>query len=417
MENYLKIFDNSEEYDSATYLEKPKVAHFVTEIEVKAKEEYLTFVAIQDSQFKLDGNPLNYSLDGGQTWEELPLDTYSPVVRSGEKIMFKGECAPTGSSYSIRGIGTFSSTGKFKAVGSAMSLLYGDNFESSKNNYIRDDAFYQLFKNNTNLISSKELLLPVTELGSRCYFSMFYGCENMVDAPKLPATYVPSSAYCFMFENCVSLKETPELPATSFGMYCYCAMFRGCSSITKAPKLPATEINSSCYSSMFTRCTSLTHPPELPATTAYPSCYYSMFEGCTSLTEAPKLPATTLWQYCYQCMFKDCTNLTEAPELPATELYSYCYSHMFANCKKLTRAPKLPALELTNKCYRFMFSGCTRLNYIEAMFTTTPDVSTTEGWVSGVASNGTFVKNSAAQWNVTGTNGVPTNWTIETKDT
>ena len=31
-----------------------------------------------------------------------------------------------------------------------------------------------------------------------------------------------------------------------------------------------------------------------------------------------------------------------------------------------------------------------------------------------VASTGTFVKNSAATWTTTGTNGVPSNWTIET---
>jgi len=35
--------------------------------------------------------------------------------------------------------------------------------------------------------------------------------------------------------------------------------------------------------------------------------------------------------------------------------------------------------------------------------------------VSGVAATGTFVKNSSATWNVTGVNGVPSGWTIETE--
>jgi hypothetical protein len=35
------------------------------------------------------------------------------------------------------------------------------------------------------------------------------------------------------------------------------------------------------------------------------------------------------------------------------------------------------------------------------------------GWVDGVASSGTFVKNSEATWYVTGDNGIPEGWTIE----
>jgi len=69
---------------------------------------------------------------------------------------------------------------------------------------------------------------------------------------------------------------------------------------------------------------------------------------------------------------------------------------------------------LADYCYSNMFRGCTNLNYIKAMFTTTPSASYTGNWVNGVASSGTFVKNSAASWNVTGNNGVPTGWTVQT---
>ena len=48
------------------------------------------------------------------------------------------------------------------------------------------------------------------------------------------------------------------------------------------------------------------------------------------------------------------------------------------------------------------------------MFTTTPNNSLTGQWVKNVASSGTFVKNTAATWNVTGVNRVPTDWTIQT---
>lgn len=61
-----------------------------------------------------------------------------------------------------------------------------------------------------------------------------------------------------------------------------------------------------------------------------------------------------------------------------------------------------------------MFINCSNLNYIKAMFTTTPTTSYTAQWVSGVAATGTFVKNSAATWNVTGVNGIPDGWTVQT---
>ena len=48
------------------------------------------------------------------------------------------------------------------------------------------------------------------------------------------------------------------------------------------------------------------------------------------------------------------------------------------------------------------------------MFTTTPSSDYTSDWVNRVASSGTFVKNSAATWNVTGKNGVPSGWTVQT---
>ena len=149
-------------------------------------------------------------------------------------------------------------------------------------------------------------------------------------------------------------------------------------------------------------------------TTLANHCYSSMFGGCTSLTTAPELPATTLVSNCYNYMFYGCTSLTTAPVLPATTLADYCYYYMFGGCTSLTTAPELPATTLVSNCYNYMFYGCSNLNYIKAMFTTTPSTSYTENWVNGVATTGTFVKNSVAQWLATGTYGVPYEWTVET---
>jgi hypothetical protein len=87
---------------------------------------------------------------------------------------------------------------------------------------------------------------------------------------------------------------------------------------------------------------------------------------------------------------------------------------MFIGCTSLVTAPNLPATTLVNNCYSNMFGGCSSLNYIKAMFTTTPSSSYTIKWVNGVAASGTFVKNSAATWTTTGVNGVPSGWTVET---
>ena len=153
----------------------------------------------------------------------------------------------------------------------------------------------------------------------------------------------------------------------------------------------------------------------LPATTLTNNCYNGMFYNCSSLTTAPELPATTLeGSDCYGYMFYQCTSLETAPELPATTLASYCYQNMFKGCTSLTTAPELPATTLETYCYGSMFNGCSNLNYIKAMFTTTPSTSYTGSWVNNVAATGTFVKNSAATWNVTGANGIPEGWTVQT---
>lgn len=194
------------------------------------------------------------------------------------------------------------------------------------------------------------------------------------------------------------------------------SLFYDCDTIIDASqlKLPATTLANSCYQYMFNGCTSLITAPELPATTLTTGCYMSMFKNCTSLVAAPALPATTLTRWCYRGMFEDCTSLKVAPELPATTLAESCYYEMFRDCYSLVSAPELPATTLTTGCYDSMFQNCTKLNYIKALFTMTPGSTYTGNWVSGVSSTGTFVKNKYATWNVTGVNGIPSGWAVQT---
>ena len=253
--------------------------------------------------------------------------------------------------------------------------------------------------------------------GTTAAFSVKGNIMSLISSSGFATLNVLTSSYTFnsLMRTCTGLTDASKLvlPATTLAIYCYYNIFQGCTSLTTSPELPATTLTGYCYANMFQGCTSLTTAPELPATVLASYCYNGMFRNCTSLTTAPELPATTLAQYCYASMFYGCTNLTTEPELPATGLVRNCYASMFNGCTNLTTAPELPATTLADSCYYFMFNGCTSLNYIKAMFTTTPGTYTSN-WVNGVASTGTFVKNSAAQWDITGVNGIPAGWTVET---
>ena len=169
------------------------------------------------------------------------------------------------------------------------------------------------------------------------------------------------------------------------------------------------------FTFLFSDCTGLTSAENLilPATTLADYCYYAMFEGCTSLTTAPALPATKLVKWCYNRMFKGCSSLKTAPALPATNLAYSCYYAMFEGCTSLTTAPALPATTLADNCYSYMFDGCTSLNYIKCLATDISATNCTQGWVSGVASTGTFVKNpNMTSW-PTGTRGIPEGWAVQ----
>lgn len=323
-----------------------------------------------------DDNPLSslhIRINDGE-WQQGVYDEYYMAwlfngndtvnVSIGDVLQIKGVGAWSNNAGDYFTMSFGSNSARCVLSGNINSLVHGDNFVTATTmpDYALNHAFYD----------------------SNYYFSS--GCSD-VSGLRLPATTVGKYAYSYMFTGS-SITSAPELPATELGERCYDAMFYNCRSLTVAPKLPATVLKSFCYSAMFNGCTSLATPPNLPAMEVAESCYQTMFYGCSSLTAAPALPATTL--------FKD------------------CYRQMFRGCSKLTQAPVLPATTLVSSCYWQMFYGCSSLNYIKAMFTTTPASSYTSNWVKGVASSGTFVKNSAASWNVTGNAGVPSGWTVQT---
>ena len=437
--------------------------------------KYLTFEIVSggtirwkcSSNFSAYTKTIQYRKNGG-TWTSITSDWYSSApsitVVAGDIVEFKGDNNSYCSGIHSNCFSSSTRELRFNAYGNIMSLINSTDFKNLKT-LASASAFTELFSGCTSLVKADNLSLPATTLAPGCYSNMFMSCTNLTQTPELPATTLAQSCYSGMFRGCTSLTQAPELPATTLAENCYISMFTACGSLTtapalpamtlaqgcywsmfsdckrltqmpvlpartlaencyrgmfvdctrltQAPELPATTLANNCYYEMFTGCTSLASAPELPATTLAQSCYSYMFVGCTSLTQAPELPATTLADGCYSNMFMGCTSLTQAPELPATTLVKGCYWYMFTGCTSLTTAPELPATTLVSHCYNYMFSGCTSLNYIKCLAT---DISVGDclfGWVSGVASSGTFIKAASMSSWTTGVKGIPTNWTVQ----
>ncbi len=320
--------------------------------------------------------------------------------------------------------------GEFNIGGNFLSLFYGDDFKAYSTFPTPAYAAIRMFcgdvdtTNADKLKSAENLVIPVTTMGTYSIADFFAARKGLVKGPKkLPATTLGERCYQYMFKNCTALTQAPILPATTLANYCYNYMFIGCSALTQAPTLPATTLANYCYQYMFQNCTGLKQAPTLPATTLATYCYKSMFQGCTNIITAPALPATTLATYCYNSMFMGCSNLdlNDGYELPASTLANNCYQYMFKNCTALTYAPYLRAQTLVSNCYTQMFYGCVELRQIYATFTTTPSTTYTSGWVTNVNTYpphlggdtpGTFYKNKAATWDVSGNNGIPTKWNV-----
>ena len=235
--NHINTYQSEADYKNDKTKNFPNVSYIVENdnvLFVKEKTDYstqyLTFEAIENGTFTFTGtssNSLSYSLDDGQTWTALASGTASPTVTAGNKIMWKGELTPT----SYNGSGIFSATANFNVQGNIMSLLFGDDFTNQTDLTGKDYAFYNLFYQNTDIKSAKNLVLPATTLARWCYRGMFGDCKSLVTAPTLPATTLANRCYQYMFGGCTSLTSAPELPATTLASECYNSMFYGCSSL------------------------------------------------------------------------------------------------------------------------------------------------------------------------------------------
>lgn len=144
-----------------------------------------------------------------------------------------------------------------------------------------------------------------------------------------------------------------------------------------------------------------------------PYMFCSLFRGNKFIVDASnlRLPYTTLEKGCYSGLFENCSSLTTPPtEFPATTLANNCCENMFIFCSSLTTAPTLHATKLETNCYYQMFSNCSKLKSITVHARDISATNCTNGWLSNVASSGTFNNMGFAPFK-TGSSGIPSGWT------
>lgn len=213
--------------------------------------------------------------------------------------------------------------------GHIITLLDAKNSD----NLLQDGGEYEfayLFKDNTNLRSANELVLP-NNVNVRTYYLTFCGCTNLSKVPALPAQVMAEGCYANMFSGCTMLLKTPELPAMTLAKGCYSAMFSECKNLRGELVLPATQLKPQCYCNMF-----------------YDG-------GCERVT------------------------------IEATELAEYCCSYMFAK-SGISESPVLKAKELVEGCYEWMFNGCTLLTEATMLATSIPSKNCLFKWLDDTAS-------------------------------
>lgn len=191
-------------------------------------------------------NPVEYCKYGanaGCSWQTYTSGTAINLENVGDKVMFRGSNAFY--STTVSGNSNISCSASCFIYGNIMSLIDKDNITTATFTAPGWDqqVFQYLFNGNTNIDihTSRDLVLPATELVSNCYSAMFKGCTGLTKAPALPATTLASGCYSNMFCNCSNLETAPVLPASTLTNDCYCNMFEYCAKINSITCLATSD--------------------------------------------------------------------------------------------------------------------------------------------------------------------------------
>jgi hypothetical protein len=125
-------------------------------------------------------------------------------------------------------------------------------------------------------------------------------------------------------------------------------------------------------------------------------------------------------KYCFSHAFRNQNSLTAAPYVACDTAGEWTLDYAFNGCRNLKRIRvdiKNHHLNPDNNKFDSvggMLGGCSSLNLIEVDFTSWEGFDTSNGWVSGVAPKGVFIKPAALPEEF-GDNRIPTGWTVVNK--
>lgn len=298
-------------------------------------------------------------------------------------------------------------------------------------NNMPERMMYQMFRG-CNDLRDASFTINAANISVQGMGSMFYGCSQLLGIPAMNFSSVAPSGLQDAFNGCSSIESIGTLSLTSVGESAFYGCFKDCRRLnTVNMSTPSGAAPNNAYNQMFSGCSMLSDISgvHLNHNAVGQNSYYRMFYDTTSLKLRANefiLPAETLANQCYSEMFMN-SGIDNPPKIMSSTVAPYCFSSMFENCQYLQQAPELDAKYLngSNGCYNRMFYGCSHLNYIKALFLTTPASGIyTANWVAGVALDGTFEinKEAAALWaspsntNRFGPNAIPVDaerpWTV-----
>lgn len=204
-----------------------------------------------------NGNPttvnLEYSLDGGATWQEWPevggVRTLNLQAQRDLNRVWIRNTSPTSTGFSTSDTDfyNFAFTDTVYAYGDTRSLLCSNAIDAVIVNYV--------------------------------FCRLFYGCAKLMAAPRLDAANIAQYCYAYMFTNATALAVAPEIVSAQTYSNCFRSMFQGCTALVVAPILKAPTIYGGSYRRMFYGCSSLNLVVLHATTASATNCTYQWLNG------------------------------------------------------------------------------------------------------------------------------------------
>lgn len=181
---------------------------------------------------------MNYSTDGGATWNEWQheaqdgAEIYNPITLGnvGDKVWLKGVNAAVTDGDSTFNFFFGLLSGNVNAGGSVTSILDGDGVTLTA---IPDYGLLWLFRNN-NALLTPPTFGNVTSIGDYGCNEMYYGCTSLTTASDMSGvTNIGYDGCRTMYYGCTSLTEAADMGnVATFGQNACDQMYGNCSSLT-----------------------------------------------------------------------------------------------------------------------------------------------------------------------------------------